>query len=159
MRIVREMLRVADLKPGETLFDLGAGDGRVIVHAARRGVKAVGIEVDPLKVAIVRARIRLTRGAELARVRRQNFFDTDLRSADVVFSYLSPVSMERLGDKFFAELAPGARVVSYRRAIPGWELWKQEGEIYAYKVEAAHQSARLPIPESSVPEPPLAAES
>lgn len=140
MRVVRRMTELSRLQASETLYDLGAGDGRVIVYAARKcGASGVGVEVDPLKCLFIRIRLIVTGAARNARVERRNFFDTDLSPADVVFSYLSPVSMERLRTKFERDLRPGSRVVSYRRAIPGWTEDVHEGGIYVYTVPATER--------------------
>lgn len=121
MARVRAMLRMARLAPGETLYDLGAGDGRIIITAAREfGAKAVGIEIDPLRSALCRWRVRLGGLSDRVRVERANFFDVDLRDAQVVTFYLSQAAADRLKDKFETELRPGARVVSHRRPVPGW---------------------------------------
>ncbi|HLT59085.1 MAG: class I SAM-dependent methyltransferase [Limnochordales bacterium] len=121
MARVRAMLQMAQLAPGETLYDLGAGDGRIIITAAREfGAQAVGIEIDPLRAALCRWRIRLGGLTGRARVERANFFDVDLCNADVVTFYLSQAAADRLKDKFETELRPGSRVVSHRRPVPGW---------------------------------------
>src|SRR5690606_34441159 len=88
MARVRAMLQMAQLAPGETLYDLGAGDGRIIITAAREfGAQAVGIEIDPLRAALCRWRIRLGGLTGRARVERANFFDVDLCNAAVVTFY------------------------------------------------------------------------
>jgi hypothetical protein len=99
---------------------LGAGDGRTVLQAAKRGAICYAVEVDPPKSWLIGWRAR--RGAVHGQVRilRENFFHTNLRKADVITAYLSPAAMEKLAPKLLAELKPGARVVSYRRPIPGW---------------------------------------
>lgn len=135
MAVIRRMVEISRLQAGETLYDLGAGDGRVLLYAARHhGALAVGIEIDPLKCWLIRLRARIAGVPDKVRVECANFFVTDLSGADVVFSYLSPVSMERLREKFVQELRPGARVVSYRRSIPGWRPDIVEDGIYVYTV-------------------------
>ncbi len=121
MRRVRAMLEMAKLAPGETLYDLGAGDGRIIITAAREfGARAVGIEIDPLRAALCNWRVFLGRLGDRVRVERANFFDVNLRDADVVTFFLSQGAADKLKDKFSAELRPGARIVSHRRPLPGW---------------------------------------
>jgi cyclopropane fatty-acyl-phospholipid synthase-like methyltransferase len=131
MKIIKRMVELSELKPEEVLYDLGAGDGRVICYVAKQGIKAVGVELDPIKVFFIRVRLFLKK-LPSAEVKKGNFFNMDLSPADVVFTYLSPASMKRFQEKFLKELRPGARVVSYRRSIPGWKEWKKEGEIYLY---------------------------
>ncbi|HEY8497223.1 MAG TPA: class I SAM-dependent methyltransferase [Limnochordales bacterium] len=141
MARVRAMLRMANLAPGETLYDLGAGDGRVILTAAREfGARAVGIEIDPLRAALCTWRIRLARLQDRVRVERANFFDVDLRKADVVTFYLSQAAADRLKEKFEAELRPGARVVSHRRPVPGWRpaAVDERRGLYVYVIGKTH---------------------
>ena len=142
-RAVRRGLELAEAKPGERLFDLGAGDGRVVLLAARQfGLEAVGIEVDPVKAWLIAARARLRGVGRRVRVERSNFFDVDLSPADIVFFYLSPAAAARLRPKFEAELRPQARVVSYRRPIEGWRPWRQEGGLYVYRMSEARGEER-----------------
>lgn len=140
---VRRGLELAEAKPDERLFDLGAGDGRVVLLAARQfGLEAVGIEVDPVKAWLITARARLYGVGRRVRVERANFFDADLSGADIVFFYLSPAAAARLRPKFEQELSPGARVVSYRRPIEGWEPWRQEGGLYVYRMSEVRKKER-----------------
>ena len=121
MNIVNEMLALAHLQIGETLYDLGAGDGRVILNAASQyGVKAIGVEIDPVKVFLINVRIQLKGLGRLVHVLKSDFFKADLSKADVVFLYLSPVSHNRLSEKLLTELSDRARVVSYRRTMGDW---------------------------------------
>lgn len=141
MARVRAMLQMANLAPGETLYDLGAGDGRVILTAAREfGARAVGIEIDPLRAALCNWRIRLGRLQDRVRVERANFFDVDLSNADVVTFYLSQAAADRLKDKFERELRPGARVVSHRRPVPGWRpaAVDERRGLYVYVMGETH---------------------
>lgn len=135
MRVIRRLVHLTELRPGEALFDLGAGDGRVVCYVAGASeARVVGVELDPLKAALIRSRIR-RRGLDgRAEVVRASFFELDLREADVVFAYLSPASMERLRPKFEQELRSGARVATYRRPISGWTPWRREGELYVYRL-------------------------
>lgn len=144
-RVLAKMLRYAKLQPDELLIDLGAGDGRVLLAAAKGyGARAVGIEIDPVRYALCRARIRLSRLDRRVAVRKENFFRTDLAGADVVTFYLSQAAADKLAEKFERELRPGTRVVSYRRPLPGWEpaLVDEEDQIYVYRVEGATQKER-----------------
>lgn len=123
MRAVRSMLRTAGLRHGEVLYDLGAGDGRIILTAAREfGATSVGVEIDPLRYAFARARLLLAGVSGRASIVLADFFRIDLRAADVVTLYLSQAANNRLRAKLEAELRPGARVVCYRRRMDGWDL-------------------------------------
>ncbi|MBS4021317.1 MAG: class I SAM-dependent methyltransferase [Dethiobacter sp.] len=123
MHIVNQMLEMANFREGETLFDLGAGDGRVIIKAASTyPIKAVGVEIDPFKCFLLKLRVRLKGLGGRVRIINKDFFKTDLSAADVVFLYLSPVAHQRLSEKIIKELRNGARVVSYRRTMSGLPL-------------------------------------
>ncbi len=117
--IVRRMLQLESLRRGETLFDLGAGDGRIIIEATRRfGAKAVGVEIDPERISRIRERLNGTKTqAELIEA---NLFSVDLSSADVIAIYLSDSANAKLAPKLKAELQVGARVVSLDYMLPGW---------------------------------------
>ncbi len=117
--IVRQMLQLASLRRGETLFDLGAGDGRIIIEAVRRfGAKAVGVEVDPERISRIKERLKATNTqAELIEV---DLFQVDLSSADAVVFYLSDSANAKLAPKLKAELKAGTRVVSLDYTLPGW---------------------------------------
>jgi len=120
--VVRQMLILAELKKGETFFDLGAGDGRAVIMAAQEfGAKAVGIE---LREDLVKR--GLTTIAELgiedkAQILQADFFNIDLRTADVVYLYLTTSANEKVKPKLEAELKLGARVVSHDYEILGWK--------------------------------------
>jgi SAM-dependent methyltransferase len=120
-QVVDAMLRVARVDRNDLVYDLGSGDGRIVIAAARDfGARGVGVEIDPRLVA------ESTRSAERAgltdRVRfvQQNLFDTDLRSATVVTLYLSREINLRLRPKLLSELRPGARIVSHRFDMGDW---------------------------------------
>jgi predicted O-methyltransferase YrrM len=120
--VVRQMLVLSELTKGETFFDLGAGDGRSVIMAAQEfGAKATGIELreDLVKRA-------LTTIAELgiqdkAQILQADFFNIDLRTADVVFLYLTTSANEKIKPKLESELKPGARIVSHDYEIIGWK--------------------------------------
>ena len=119
MRTVRDMLRLAKVKRGEKLYDLGSGDGRVVIEAARLGAHGVGIEYSIPVHLLAKLRLALSgvRGVELM---RKDFFGTRLNAADVVMFYLTPKLARELGPKFKRELKKGTRVVSAAHEIPGW---------------------------------------
>lgn len=117
--VVEEMLRLAQLGSGETLFDLGSGDGRIVIAAAQvYGVKATGFEIDPRLVALSRKQIAERGLGHMAKVEEGDLFQVDLSRVDVVTLYLSPVLNRKLIPQF-SQLKPGARVVSHDFDIPG----------------------------------------
>lgn len=128
-RIVRAMLQLASVRRGETLFDLGAGDGRIIIEAAREfGAKAVGVEIAPEKIR--RIRERLTATGTKAELIESDIFKVDLSSADVITIYLSESANAKLVQKLNKELRQGGRVVSLDYTLPGWTP-KRELEVSA----------------------------
>jgi SAM-dependent methyltransferase len=102
----------------DLLVDIGCGDGRVLREARRRyGVRALGIEVNPLIYLLARIR---NIGIEGVRVQMKNFWKMNLGNADVVFCYLFPDVMTSLAEKLAEELRPGTRVISCNFPLPGW---------------------------------------
>ena len=140
--IVRRMLRLARVRRGETVFDLGAGDGRILIEAVRGfGAKAIGVEVDPER--LIRIKERLTATGTEATVVQGDLLEVDTSSADVVAIYLSSSVNAKLASKLKNELKAGARVVSLDYVLPGWaperELTVKSGgvtrKIYSYEVK------------------------
>jgi len=121
-QIVDHMLELADLKSGETLYDLGSGDGRVLITAVQRfHAKAVGIEISEALVKSTSDRIQKLGLANEARVIQGDLLQVDLSPADVVTIYLATDSNEILRPNLEKYLKPGARVVSHDYVVPGWK--------------------------------------
>ncbi len=132
-RAVEMMLRYAEVGPEDTVYDLGAGTGAIVFRAARiYRAKVVGTEVEPIRVLILRLRRRFGPAADRITIRWGNLFSLDFRAATVVTAFLWPGAMVRLRPKFEAELAPGARVVSYYHPIVGWTPEKEDPEMLVY---------------------------
>jgi SAM-dependent methyltransferase len=115
------MLRLADVTPEDIVYDLGSGDGRLVILAAQKyGARGVGVELDPRLVLLSRT-IALEGGVD-QRVRfiEADLFTADISDATVVTLYLSPNMNRRIGPRLRSELRPGARVVSHQFPIPGW---------------------------------------
>lgn len=120
--IVERMLEIADLKPNETLYDLGSGDGRIIIMAAQRfHAKAVGVEISDRLVKQTNERIAAFGLKNLASVIHQDLLEVDLSPADVVTIYLMTNSNEILRPRLEKYLRAGARVVSHEYPVPGWK--------------------------------------
>ena len=119
---IRKALKLTNLQPHETLYDLGAGDGRVLFIAAREfGAKAVGIEVGPIQCALIWLRA-VTRGlSNKIEVRWADFYKTNLSEADVVFVYATSTEVLKLAPHLEQQLKPGTRVVSISADFPEWE--------------------------------------
>lgn len=113
MAAVERMIAMADLKPGELVYDLGCGDGRIVVAAAQRhGVKAIGVDIDPDRLKESLANVQAAGVEDLVTIRQADIFTTDLNEADVVFLYLTPRLNERLMPQL-RRLKSGARIISY----------------------------------------------
>jgi protein-L-isoaspartate O-methyltransferase len=120
--IVDRMLELADLRPGEMLYDLGSGDGRILITAVVRfKAKAVGVEISDDLVASTSDRIHRLGLDNDARVIHGNFLDTDLSPADVVTLYLATDANEMLRPNLEKYLRNGSRVVSHDYRVPGWK--------------------------------------
>jgi len=118
---VRAMLELARVTRSDVVFDLGSGDGRIVVAAAREfGARGVGVEIDPALVAQSRATARRLGLSERVRFVEQDLFQTDLGEATVVTLYLSVEMNRRLRPKLLAELAPGSRIVSHDFDMGDW---------------------------------------
>jgi len=120
--VVRQMLVLAELRKGETFFDLGAGDGRSVIMAAQEfGANAVGIELREDLVKRALSTIAELGIEDKAQILQADFFNIDLHAADVVFLYLTTSANEKIKPKLESELKPGTRVVSHDYEIIGWK--------------------------------------
>ncbi|MDB5864729.1 MAG: hypothetical protein JWO70_2535 [Betaproteobacteria bacterium] len=137
---VDEMLRLADVRPGDVVYDLGSGDGRVVITAAREwGARGVGIEIDPGLVAKSAGQARHAGVADRASFRAQDVFAADIHEATVVTMYLLTSLVERLQPKLLSELRPGTRIVAHDYGFPGWKPDRQVNvskNFYLYVVPA-----------------------
>lgn len=119
---IRSALKLANLQPGEVLYDLGAGDGRVLFLAAREfGAQAVGLEIGPIQCAWIWLRAAAAGLGERVRIRWENFYQADLREADVVFVYATSTEVLKLAPRLEQQMKPGARLVSISADFPEWE--------------------------------------
>ena len=133
---IRKALQLADLQPDEVLYDLGAGDGRVLVIAAKEfGAQAVGVEIGPVQCAVSWGKALWNKISSKVRVEARNFYHADLSNADVVFAYLTSDQAGRLQEKLKRELKSGARVVTVAFNFPDWEhnSLDRENLIFLYK--------------------------
>ena len=123
--VVRQMLILAELKPGETLFDLGSGDGRAVIMAAKDfGARSVGVELREDLVKRALSNIHELGLETKAHILQNDIFKVDLSEADVVFLYLTTSANEKVKPKLETELKPGARIVSHDYEVLGWKPQK-----------------------------------
>lgn len=137
MDTVEKILKIADVNQKDTLIDLGSGDGRIILEAAKVfKARSIGIEADPLRVLWSRSRIRSYHLQDKVEVVWGNFFKTDLSKATVVTVYQGQEINYKLKTKFEKELKPETRIVSYSFTFSGWEPIKKDpdSDVYLYKI-------------------------
>lgn len=134
---IRKALQMAGLRSNENLYDLGSGDGRVLIIAAREfGASGFGIEIGPVQVVLSKLKFFLNGISSRVRVRRENFYRSDLSEADVVFAYLTSDRAPRLQKQFERQLKHGARVVTISFDLPGWkpEAFDRDDLIFLYRM-------------------------
>src|SRR5688572_19212282 len=120
--VVDEMLRLAKVTKGDVLYDLGSGDGRIPVTAAKKyGVRAIGIDIDPARIREAKENARKNGVSNLVQFRNEDLFKADFREATVVTLYLLPDLNVRLRPKLWSELKPGTRIVSHQFEMGDWK--------------------------------------
>ena len=121
MPIVRALLELAEVGPRDVVYDLGSGDGRIPITAAKEfGARGVGIEIDPALVAQAQANAHEAGVADKVEFRLANMYQADVRSATVVTLFLHPGPNLKLREKLRSDLQPGSRVVSYVWDMGSW---------------------------------------
>ena len=134
---VRTMLEFANVEEGDTLYDLGSGDGRIIIMAAKDfGAKAIGIEADPIRSMWSKLMIRKHNLSKQVQVKRGNFFNFDIGEASVVTLYLGVGANNKLREKLAQELKPGTRIVSHHFVLKDWDPTEtdEKADIYLYSI-------------------------
>jgi SAM-dependent methyltransferase len=120
--VLDQMLDMAKIQPGDVLYDLGCGDGRIVIEAAKRyGIRGVGVDIDPERIREANDNARRAGVSHLVRFYEGDLFDTDLKEATVVTLYLLPDVNLRLRPKLLSELKPGTRVVSHNYDMGDWK--------------------------------------
>lgn len=122
------MMKLSGIKKGDVVYDLGSGDGKLLLLAAKKGARATGYEINPLLVLYANLRH--------ARTLWKNFWGADIHDADIVFIYLLPWKMERLAKKLKTECKKGAVIVSNSFIFPGWTIIRQDAahHVYVFRV-------------------------
>jgi len=120
--VVEDMLRLANVQKGDVLYDLGSGDGRIAVTAAKKyGIRAVGIDIDPERIREAKDNAARAGVEQLVRFRQEDLFTADFREATVVTLYLLPDLNVKLRPRLWKELKPGTRVVSHQFDMEDWK--------------------------------------
>lgn len=136
-KAIREILKISGVKPGDKIYDLGAGDGAILIIAEKEfGAFGIGFELSPFVYSAAQLNLFLN-GVKKSKIYCRNFYHQNISDADIVFCFLSIHAMEKLKDKFETELKPGTKIISYTFAIHGW-LPKQTisgypGKVYLYE--------------------------
>lgn len=134
---IRKALKLANLQPNEVLYDLGAGDGRVLFIAAREfGAKTVGVEIGPVQCAWIYLRAAASGFGNRIQVRCGNFYKADLHAADVVFFYATSKEVAKLTHHLEGQMKKGARLVAISADFPEWEpsIFDDRDLIFVYEM-------------------------
>jgi len=122
IEVVDKMLELAEVKKADVVYDLGSGDGRIVIRAAKKyGVRAVGIEMDRLLLDKARQDAKAAGVSHLVEFRAEDAMKTDLSKATVITLYMLPWFNEAMKPSFQKQLKPGARIVAHDFGIEGWE--------------------------------------
>lgn len=140
--VVEKMLELAQVREGDVLYDLGSGDGRIPITAAQKhGIRAVGIDIDPRRIAESNENARRANVDQLVTFRQADLFQSDIGEASVVTLYLLNSLNEKLKPKLLAELKPGTRIVSHAFDMGDWEPetreWVGGRSVYLWRVPEA----------------------
>jgi SAM-dependent methyltransferase len=146
--VVTAMLTLAQVSSSDIVYDLGCGDGRIVITAARRfGARGVGIDIDPQRVRDANEAAKIAGVAGRVRFRRGDLFDADLSEASVVTLYLLPDINIDLRDKLRRDLAPGTRVVSHAFSMGDWKPEKivriRDAVLYLWTIPKRDSSSAL----------------
>jgi SAM-dependent methyltransferase len=121
LEIVNAMLTLGGVTRDDVVYDLGCGDGRIVIAAAKEfGARGVGVDLDPQRIREAQANAARAGVADRVMFRVEDVFDVDIQSATVVTLFLSPELNARLRPKLTSQLRPGARIVSHRYGIGDW---------------------------------------
>lgn len=145
--VVDRMLELAQVKKGDVLYDLGSGDGRIVVTAAKKyGVRAIGFEIDPQRIKESRENIKKAGVANLVEIRQQDIRTVDLSAANVLTMYLLPEVNLMIRPNIWKQMKPGSRIVSHDFDMAEWTPLKTEHikdssnwdhTLYMWQIEAA----------------------
>jgi SAM-dependent methyltransferase len=121
LEVVKAMLTLAGVTRDDVVYDLGCGDGRIVIAAAKEfGARGVGVDIDPQRIREAQAKAVRAGVVDRVTFRVEDLFDTDIQSATVVTLFLAPTVNARLQPKFMTQLKPGSRIVSHRFLIGEW---------------------------------------
>jgi tRNA G37 N-methylase Trm5 len=120
--VVEMMLKLANIQPGDVLYDLGSGDGRIVINAAKRfGIRGVGIDINPERIKQANENAKRAGVTDKVTFRNNDLFQEDIHEATVVTLYLLPSVNLKLRPKLFQELKPGTRIISHDFDMGDWK--------------------------------------
>lgn len=135
--ILKRMLYLACINTRDVVVDMGSGDGRVVIAAAREGAKrSIGYEIHPGLARLSKWNIKRAGVEDRACIFNQSMWHADISNASVVFLYQIPYAMGRMKKLLESQLAPGSRVVSHAFEIPDWEPDTTDGNVFLYKIKS-----------------------
>jgi 16S rRNA A1518/A1519 N6-dimethyltransferase RsmA/KsgA/DIM1 with predicted DNA glycosylase/AP lyase activity len=130
---LKKIMELAQLKEGMTVYDLGAGYGRIMLEAAKSGAQVTGYEIDKAKVFWIQQQIKMKMQYN-AEILNENLLHADLSQCDVAFAYLSPPLMVKLGEAARIQMKKGAKIISVEHEVPNWQPTYKDpiDKIYIY---------------------------
>ncbi|MBT4121198.1 MAG: class I SAM-dependent methyltransferase [Candidatus Magasanikbacteria bacterium] len=128
---LKKMIKMANLKPTDKVVDLGSGEGRITIEAAKYCAKSIGVEINPSLYWISKIKAR---GRKNIKFKNESLWKTDLSDFDLVFIYFIPHRMEKLAKKIKKEMKPGSRIISHAFAFPDWQYLQKDDNIYLYEI-------------------------
>ena len=128
---IKNALDLIDLKEGQHLLELGSGDGRILVAAAKKGIYAIGYEINPLLV--IYSWLITRRYSKYVSIRMKNYWNIRLPECDGIFVFLLQPYMEKLDKKVSSEISTSVKLVSFAFTIPNKKISKTQGGMYLYK--------------------------
>ena len=145
--VVDEMLKMAEVKKGDVIYDLGSGDGRIVITAAKKfGTRGVGIDIDPQRIKEAEQNAQAAGVANLVKFRNEDLFTAKISEATVVTLYLLDTLNEKLRPKLWRELKPGTRIVSHAFRMGDWPPEKTANvngrQVYFWRVPAKSPASK-----------------
>lgn len=136
-QIIKKVMDIVEIKEGSVFIDLGSGDGRLLIQAAKQGAFAVGYELNPFWYYISKLNVLLHGVKEKVKVKRENFINADLKEADILYLYLFPEKIADLEKVLRRTLKQGAKIITYKFPFSNWQERKrlEKEKIYLYVKE------------------------
>jgi len=122
MSTIKELIQIANISEKDVVIDLGSGDGRMLIHAARQGATAKGWEINPFLVLWTRLAVHRYKVGKSVKVHLQNYYKANLSDATIVFLYNLPPHMPKLEQKLQKDLQKGTTIISYKFTLPTFKL-------------------------------------